>query len=171
MTRSRFEIVSAGLLFSVFLGAGCDLDFDYRRNLDDAPPPPDAPPAEDVRMCQAAAPEASPEYEAMCRHYCDTLEATLSYAGQNTGAPGAVSQSCYELRCVPRCVSHDLCVQQCHALGFQYQSVCANAEIAPDTACPVSIQERVDACVAGCDVWVPPAEPPAPEKPPGDVSR
>jgi hypothetical protein len=153
-TRTRPGIAMAGLLFGALLGAGCGLNLDFNRELQG--PPPQDPTVDDVRMCEAVVPEATPEYEAMCRSYCDALEATLTYAGSNSEPPGAVSQSCYELRCVPRCVSHETCFQQCHALGVQYQAVCGEAEIAADTACPVSVDERVGACLAGCDLWVPP---------------
>ena len=56
-------------------------------------------------MCTPVIAEATPEYEAMCRHYCHELQATLTYADGNQEPAGALSQSCYELRCVPRCVT------------------------------------------------------------------
>jgi hypothetical protein len=168
--RRRPGIATASFLFSALLGGGCGLNLDFNRRLESAPP--QDPPMNDVRTCEAVVPEATPAYEAMCRHYCDALEETLTYAGSNSEPQGAVSQSCYELRCVPRCVSHDTCVQQCHALGVQYQSVCADTEIPADTTCPVLIQERVDSCLAGCDLWVPPEAPaPAPKLASADVGR
>ena len=163
-TRPRIATASFLLALSALLGAGCGLNFDFNRKLEDAPPPQD-PPVDDVRMCEAVTPVATPEYEAMCRSYCDALEETLTYGGYNSEAAGAVSQSCYELRCVPRCVSHDTCVQQCHALGVQYQAVCVSSGIGSDAECPGLIWERVDSCNAGCDLWLPPPGPPPPPKP------
>jgi hypothetical protein len=155
--RTRPGIATASFLLSALVGAGCGLNLDFNRDLQG--PPPQDPPVDDARMCAAVVPETTPEYEAMCRSYCDALEATLTYGGHNTEAAGAVAQSCYELRCVPRCVSHETCVEQCHALGVQYQAVCGAAEIGPDTSCPVSVDERVGACLGGCDV------------PPPDIAR
>ena len=117
-------------------------------------------------MCTPVVPESTPAYEAMCHHYCGELEATLTYAGKNAEPAGAVARSCDEVRCAPRCVSVDTCVQQCHALGVQYQAACGDVEIAPDTACPVTIDERVNACLAGCGVAAPP-----PAGSPPDVTR
>jgi hypothetical protein len=155
MTTMRYAIAAAGLAFVALSGAACDLKLDFEdRRLDDAPPP-EQPAAQDasadevaVRACTAVVPEATPEYEAMCRHYCDELAATLTYAGTNP----EVAKDCYEQRCVPRCVSADVCVAQCHALGVQYQAACSDKTIAPDTACPASVDDRVDACLTGCGV-------------------
>jgi hypothetical protein len=167
MTTMRFGIAFAGLAMFALGGAGCDLKFDFEERELDERPPQDTPAQEPPRMCTPVVAEATPEYEMMCRHYCGELEATLTYAGVNREAAGATAQSCYELRCAPRCVSVDTCAQQCHALGVQYQTVCAGVEPAPDTICPVSIDERVNACLAGCGVPVKP--PPPPDPPPPDV--
>jgi hypothetical protein len=161
-TRTHLGTATAGLTLFVLLGTACDL-LDFDRQLDGAPPRQDMP-AEEMPpfRCAAAVAEATPEYEAMCRHYCGELEATLTYGGYNTEAPGAVSQSCYELRCAPRCVTQEVCVSQCHAIGVQYQALCGHAEIAPGTVCPVSLQDRVDACLVGCGVPVAPPDPTTP---------
>jgi len=155
------------LALVAFAGAACDLNIDFdKRRLADQPPQPASPEEMPVRMCTPVAPEATPEYEAMCRHYCDELEATLTYAGKNQEPTGAVSQSCWELRCAPRCVSQETCGQQCHALGVAYQALCSGVEVAPDTMCPVTIDARVEACLVGCGLAGP-----APEEPPPDVAR
>jgi hypothetical protein len=167
--RTRPGIAMVGYLLAALLGAGCGLNLDFNRDLQS--PPSQDPPTDDARMCAAVIPEATPEYEAMCRSYCDALEETLTYAGSSGGAPGAVSQSCYELRCVPRCVTYDTCLQQCHALGVQYQSVCVADGIGSEAECPGLIQERVDHCLAGCALWVPPPGPPPPPKPGSDVGQ
>lgn len=171
MTTTRFGIAAAGLALLALSGAACDLNIDIeKRNLDDQPPAPtpaeNSPADETPRMCTPVVPESTPEYEAMCHHYCGELEATLTYAGKNAEPAGAVAQSCDEVRCAPRCVSVDTCVQQCHALGVQYQAACGDVEIAPDTACPVTIDERVNACLAGCGVAAPP-----PAGSPSEVTR
>jgi hypothetical protein len=150
------------LALAALAGAACDLNIDFdERRLSDAPteqtPPVDAPPP---RMCTPVVAEVTPEYEAMCRHYCDELEATLTYAGTTQEPAGAVSQSCWELRCAPRCVSQETCGQQCHALGVQYQALCGGVEPAAETTCPVTIDERVSTCLVGCGLAAPPEEPP-----------
>ena len=170
-TRIGLGVTTAGVLLAAFWGAGCGslIDFNDRelQSLPDMPAEEMPPPI----RCAAAASGATPEYEAMCRHYCGELEATLTYAGHNTEAPGAVSLSCYELRCVPGCFTREVCVAQCHAVGVHYQALCAHAEIAPETVCPVSVQDRVDACLVGCGVPVAPRDPtPPPDVPPPDVA-
>jgi hypothetical protein len=168
MTTVRLGVAAVGLVVLAVGGGACNLiDFDSR-NLQNQPPiddkrPTDTP-APESRTCPVIA-EATPEYEAMCRHYCNELEATLAYSGKNPELVGTLAQSCWELRCVPRCVSHDLCDQQCHSLGYAYQEMCRGVEIGPETICPVTTDERVATCVAGCDAWMPPPGPPDPPKP------
>jgi hypothetical protein len=173
MTTRRFRlgIAAGGVALFAALGTGCADFIDFNdRNLQQ-PPRAEERPAEEARMCSAVVPEATPAYEAMCRHYCGELEETLRFAdlaaGRTSGPAGAVAESCYELRCAPRCVSVDTCVQQCHAVGAHYQALCAGVEIAPDTVCPVPVQDRVDACLAGCGVPVPPR----PEEPPPGIGN
>jgi len=62
-------------------------------------------------------------------------------------------------------VTRDLCSQQCHSLGYAYQEMCRDVEIGPDSICPVTTDERVAACMAGCEVWTPPVDPNAPPPP------
>jgi len=150
MTTRRFGTAAVGLAFLALSGAACNL-IDFRdRTLQHDPPPPVDTPTEEPRMCTPAVAEATPEYEAMCWHYCNMLEVTLHYAGTDEGSPGLLARSCYEVRCVPRCVTQDVCVQQCHALGVQYQAVCGGAEIGPGTICPVSVDDEVTMCLTGC---------------------
>jgi hypothetical protein len=167
-TRIRLGVTTVGVLLSAFSGAACGPVIDFNDRELQSPP---ETPAEEMppRTCVAVVTEATPAYEAMCRHYCGELEATLSYAG-HAEAAGAASESCYELRCAPRCVSRETCVSQCHAVGVHYQALCADAESAPDTVCPVSVQDRVDACLVGCGVPVAPPDPATPpDVPPADV--
>jgi hypothetical protein len=167
MTTMRFGIAAVGLALLAMGGGACNLiDFDSRSLQDqpeDMPPPRDTPEPES-RTCPVVA-EATPEYEAMCRHYCNELEATLTYSGQNQEPAGAVARSCWELRCVPRCVTRELCDRQCHPLGYAYQEMCRGVEIGPDSICPVATYERVAACSAGCEAWAPPVDPNAPPPP------
>jgi hypothetical protein len=178
-THRRFGIAAAGLALSALLGTGCDA-FDFEKDhLGETPPrqdppptmtpPPEMTPVEEPpppRTCSAVVPEATPAYEAMCRHYCDTLEETHLYLDLAAGRPpepaGATSQLCYEIRCEPRCVPEELCFTQCGAVASHYEAVCADAESAPDTVCPLSPADHDAACRAGCR--------PATE-PPDDVTR
>jgi len=87
MTTMRFAIAAVGLALLAVGGGACNLiDFDSR-NLqnqpDDMPPPMDTP-APESRTCPVVA-EATPEYEAMCRHYCNELEATLTSLRNRVG--------------------------------------------------------------------------------------
>ena len=161
MTARGWAIPTLGLALVALAGAACDLNIDFDRRLTDPPPEQTAPVDETPpRMCTPVVAEVTPAYEAMCRHYCDELEATLIYAGTNQEPAGAVSQSCWDLRCAPRCVSEETCGQQCHALGVQYQARCGGVEPAAGTICPVTIDERVSACLVGCGLTTPPGEPP-----------
>jgi hypothetical protein len=170
MMTMRFGIAALGLVVLAVGGAACNLiDFD-RRNLQDQPPPVDQPPVDrpppDASTdpppggCTPVIAEATPEYEAMCRHYCNELQATIAYASHNQPGGGVSADSCYEQRCVRRCVSRELCETQCRSLGNAYQTLCGGVDAAPETMCPVSIDERVATCMAGCAVWPPPPEPP-----------
>jgi hypothetical protein len=100
----------------------------------------------------------------MCRHYCDTLDETSRYLALSRGeAPadeGSVSQTCYELRCVPKCVDQALCFTQCEAAATQYAALCGSApDAGRDTVCPLSVEDHDAACRAGCTPLAPP--PPA----------
>ena len=165
MTMMRFGLAALALAVLAVGGAACNLiDFEDR-NLQDHPPPVDRPPAdastdEPSRTCTAVVAEATPEYEAMCRHYCNELLATLTYGNGNQPPTGLSADYCYELRCVPRCVTRELCNTQCDALGNAYQTLCRGVDAGPDTICPVPIDERVATCTAGCAVWAPPEPPP-----------
>jgi hypothetical protein len=186
--RHRLPIAAAGVVLSVALTIGCDglLDFGHRDLANDPPPPPPtqtddrSPPVQtDASVavgdppppptCRAVPEVAGFDYQAMCRHYCDTLDETLRYAslaGGQAPAPadaGGVSQQCWELRCVPRCVDQALCFTQCDADATQYAPVCADADAgADDAVCPSSPDDHLAACRAGCS---PPPLPPPPGLP------
>lgn len=153
------------------LGNACDGIFDTGRELQEMPPvtshdassspdaSSDAPPPP---TCRAVTPDPAIDYQRMCRHYCDTLDETSRYLALSRGeAPadaGSVSQTCYELRCVPKCVDQALCFTQCEAAGTQYAAVCGNApDAGSDAVCPSSVEDHAAACRAGCS---PPALPP-----------
>jgi hypothetical protein len=168
-TPIRGSIVAALFL----LGSGCDGLFDTERQLQEMPPvtshdpssaqdaSADVPPAP---TCRAVTPDPAIDYERMCRNYCDALEETSRYfalsRGQTPADAGGMSQTCYELRCVPKCVDQALCFTQCEAAGTQYAAVCGNApDAGNDAVCPASVEDHAAACRAGCS-------PPAP-LPPG----
>ncbi len=168
-TRARFPKAFAGFVLAAVLPLACGnlIDFSDRPLTDNPPvkqdagaPPDDAGANDDAGSdappvtCRAVTVDPAVDYEAMCRHYCDTLDETLRYLSLAQGrapAPvGTTSQMCYELRCVPRCVDQALCFTQCEAAGTQYSAVCGTAEIAPDTVCPLSLEDHAAACRAGC---------------------
>ena len=165
-TPTRVSIVAALLL----LGNGCDGLFDTGRELQQTPPvtsrdasvdrPGEAPPP----TCPAVTPDPALDYPAMCRHYCDTLDETSRYLalsrGEAPAAEGSVSQTCYDLRCVPKCVDQALCFTQCEAAATQYAALCGSApDAGRDTVCPLSVEDHDAACRAGCTPLAPP--PPA----------
>jgi|KBSMisStandDraft_5_1062788.scaffolds.fasta_scaffold229340_2 hypothetical protein len=139
------------------------------------PPPSDSDPHSDrtsgvplpaqdagapARTCPEVMSDPHIDYLKMCRHYCDTLDETLRYLvlsrGETPADAGTVSQQCYDMRCVPRCVDQALCFTQCDAAAMNYAAVCANADAGPDnTLCPSSTDDHLSACRAGCS-------PPAP---------
>jgi len=170
-TRAYFPKAFAGVLVAALLPLACGSLIDFNdRPLTDNPPvkqdagAPDAGANDDGAndggsdvppvTCRAVTVDPAVDYEAMCRHYCDTLDETsryLSLAQGRTPAPvGTLSAMCYELRCVPRCVDQALCWTQCEAAGTQYSTVCGTAEISPDTVCPVALEDHAAACRAGC---------------------
>ena len=181
-TRRRTPIAAVGFALPALLAGACDglLDFGHRDLANDPPPaqtddrsPPvrtdasvpvgDPPPP----TCPAVPEVAGFDYPAMCRHYCDTLDETLRYAslagGQAAPDAGTVSQQCWELRCVPRCVDQAVCFTQCDADATQYAAVCADAGAGADNAvCPSSPDDHLAACRAGCS---PPPLPPPPDLP------
>ncbi|HXU01599.1 MAG TPA: hypothetical protein VN903_11440 [Polyangia bacterium] len=179
---TRSPLLAAVCLLPGLLGTACDSVFDINgRSLDnnppveqdagapatDAAPEMDAQPAMDAeppRTCRAVTVDPSLDYEAMCSHYCDTLDETtryLSLSRNESPAPaGTVSQMCYQLRCVPKCVDQALCFAQCDAVATQYAAVCANSVVTPDSVCPVSLDDHDTACRAGCSPPV--VHPPVP---------
>jgi hypothetical protein len=102
--------------------------------------------------------EAPSGYEAMCRHYCQTLEQTLLYACLDSDGPDAgcadrfagTSQQCFELRCVPHRVPPSLCPVQCDALARYYRPACARPDLSGSPLCAVPADERDRLCREGC---------------------
>ena len=173
-TRARSPKALAGFVLAAVLPLACGNLIDFSdRPLTDNPPvrqdagaPPDDAGASDGGgsdvppvTCRAVTVDPAVDYEAMCRHYCDTLDETTRYLalaqGRTPPAAGTTSQTCYQLRCVPKCVDQALCWTQCEAAGTQYSAVCGTAEIAPDTVCPVSLEDHAAACRAGCNPAAP----------------
>jgi hypothetical protein len=163
-TPTRVSIFAALSL----LGTGCDAFFDTERQLQEMPPVTshDASSAQDasadVPPCRAVTPDPAIDYERMCRNYCDALEDTTRYfllaRGEAPADAGDLSQSCYELRCVPKCVDQALCFTQCETAATHYAVVCGNApDAGSDPVCPSSVEDHTAACRTGCS---PPAPPP-----------
>jgi len=155
------------------LGTACDGVFDTGRQLQEMPPvsSPDASSAPDASAdaptCRAVTPDPAIDYDKMCRNYCDALEETRRYfllsRGEAHPDAGGLSQSCYELRCVPKCVPQELCFTQCETAATQYAAVCGNApDAGSDPVCPSSVEDHLAGCRAGCS-------PPAPPPPPADL--
>jgi hypothetical protein len=128
----------------------------------------DAPEAEVVPHVVAVAVDGgapAPEpgtYEAMCRHYGDTLEATLVYhcldsgggADDCTSRFATTAVQCVDLRCVPKLVTPGLCLVQCDGLAESQAAYCAGAP-AGTPACAPSATMQNAACRAGCAVASP----------------
>jgi hypothetical protein len=97
-------------------------------------------------------------YEAMCRHYCETLEKTLVYACLVQGRDDdcttrflGTTARCIDLRCAPRLVEPSLCLVQCDALEANESSYCETAPV-PDPVCATPPATRNEVCHAGCSV-------------------
>jgi hypothetical protein len=125
------------------------------------PASPDAgSPAEAGTPAEAGVPDPQAgTYEAMCRHYCETLEQTLVYACLASASGDAAvcaerfqgtTAQCHDLRCVPRRVEASLCLQQCDSLASSYAGVCGTAGVGPESVCPSPAAAHDDACRAGC---------------------
>jgi hypothetical protein len=137
------------LVCLVVVALGCAPSPASHGRPDDAPPPPET--------TSPNPPPASSDdgYAAMCSHYCDTLDATLTYAclaehrSDTCPADGArTTAQCEELRCTPKLVTVELCLRQCDSLRAPYAAICANP--APGAPCPSSPGERDRQCRAGC---------------------
>jgi hypothetical protein len=96
-------------------------------------------------------------YEAMCRHYCETLETTVVLSCLASGGSAADcaarfpawADRCEELRCAPRLVEPSLCLVQCDALANQYATYCGQAS-ADAARCAQPAASQAQACRAGC---------------------
>jgi hypothetical protein len=101
---------------------------------------------------------ASSAYEAMCAHYCRTLEKTMVYMCLQEGRPAAWcadqwrghAQVCIEYRCQARAPDLAICFRQCDALARFYGPYCAAADPAGQLQCPLSPADEDRACRAGC---------------------
>jgi hypothetical protein len=116
-------------------------------------------PTEGVTVAPGASTPAPGSYEAMCHHYCETLEQTNVYfcvshgRGDLTGCAaqiGDLASQCEALRCAPKLVDPALCLTQCGGLAALYGPLCADAAGTPE--CPATPQAHDDACRAGCAV-------------------
>jgi len=170
--RRRFPLGAVvAILLPGISAAACGGLFDFGNgalsnppvtDMDAGAPPMDAGPHEAAPGCAAVVVDPQIDYPTMCRHYCEALDATQRYLALSQGRTPAsdVAQTCYDLRCVPRCVDQALCFTQCDALAPQYAAVCGNAEIALDTSCPAAPADHDAACRAGCSpLRVPPGLP------------
>ena len=121
----------------------------------DVPGPVTGSPAE------AGVPDAATDYEAMCRHYCETLKETVFFLCVASGEDATMcaetyaghADRCFDLRCVPRLVDPSLCLRQCDSLAPHYESVCATADPADTSTlplCPLSPAAHDAACRLGC---------------------
>jgi len=161
-THSRHPFAAAGLLLAVVMMQACGGLIDFNdRELASNPPPhqqdagdKDAAP----RTCPAVKPDPALDYGVMCRHYCATLEETFRYAGRAPEPAGTLTETCYQERCVPKCVDEALCLTQCDALAGVYGGVCgADAGAATDaTLCPATPEAQLEGCRAACHPIVPP---------------
>lgn len=99
-------------------------------------------------------------YQAMCQHYCDTLEKTDLYACLSMNASdcaarfSTVAAECVDLRCSSELVQPSLCLTQCDALATNLSAYC---RIAPAgvTACASPLVKQNETCRAGCNVSSP----------------
>jgi hypothetical protein len=111
-------------------------------------------------------------YLAMCAHYCDALESTLTYHCLQAGGTAAgcseqakaTTGACYELRCLSGRATVSTCFLQCEGLNTVYAGYCAGADPGRQSSCPVSPDEHDRACRAGCSGTSAP-DPAAPAEP------
>jgi hypothetical protein len=97
-------------------------------------------------------------YEAMCLHYCETLEKTLVYGclasvhadDCASRLLGTVAQ-CVDLRCAPKLVTPSLCLLQCDSLAMSQSSYCKTAQD-DASACVAPPATQNQDCGAGCTV-------------------
>jgi hypothetical protein len=95
-------------------------------------------------------------YEAMCRHYCESLERTVVYnclvsdtADTCAARFTAWADGCEELRCATRLVERPLCLAQCDSLAATRAAYCGQAQPG-DERCAEPAATQDDACRAGC---------------------
>lgn len=160
----------ASVLVVLLLGAGFGCDWFPGRDGGDLPAWPTSSPGAKPDAAPVGTPDAGtvPEaggaggasdgYDAMCLHYCKTLQETdvLACASSGRGdadciaATASTTTTCVDLRCVPRRIDLPLCLTQCDALARFYTSRCPAAGNPSDPLCPSSQAEHDAACRAGC---------------------
>jgi hypothetical protein len=168
------SLVGLVAVLAFIFAAGCDLVSSERQPLTAgpsgvvaekrAPDPADAggseaAPAIDAISTDASGPPPTPgTYEAMCRHYCETLQETDMYAclvsaDANDCASRfmGIAVECLDLRCASKLVQPSLCLTQCDALTMNESSYC-KAGPADAAVCASSPTAQNDACRADCTV-------------------
>ncbi|HEY4187554.1 MAG TPA: hypothetical protein VGP07_20930 [Polyangia bacterium] len=165
----RSVVVVAGMLLA---GTGGACDWTHVLGDRDLPPPtsshkpvpdaaaPDATPV--VTPDGATAPDSgsgNASYDAMCRHYCQTLAETdvlvcaASVGGDAescTAKWSSTTDECFDLRCGTGRVGLPLCLEQCDALATDYNDRCPVVGPSSDPLCPASQAAHDAACRAGC---------------------
>ena len=98
-----------------------------------------------------------PAYDAMCLHYCETLQETVLLYCISSGRDRATCMAsavpvatCFDDRCRPHRVDQALCLRQCDALAVDYAAVCPVAGDPSDSLCLSSRADHAAACRAGC---------------------
>jgi hypothetical protein len=126
---------------------------------------PEAAIADETLVSDAGAPDtgvaapAAGTYEAMCLHYCATLEQTLLYACLVRGADDCAATSagtttrCLDARCAQRLVQPPACLGQCDALESFQSTYCQQVGGGP--ACVAAAATQDDTCRQACAVTTP----------------
>jgi hypothetical protein len=158
-------VVSMMVILLAAATFGCD--WFPGRDGGDLPPwpsstPPATPDAAPVPLADAGSlPDrgsADDGYDAMCLHYCKTLQETDVLACLSSGrydadcaaATASTTDTCFDLRCRPRRVDVSLCLIQCDALARFYTGRCPVAGNASDPSCASSQADHDAACRSGC---------------------
>jgi hypothetical protein len=122
----------------------------------EVPPAPEVPPVPQPPPPPAETPASPSSYETMCRHYCQTLDDTNFFIclGQHGAVEACRTQAahtterCYDDRCLPHLVSHDLCQTQCEVVSGLYGSYCQGQPAGE--VCPDPPQQHLADCRRGC---------------------
>jgi hypothetical protein len=126
----------------------------------DLPPWPSSPTSvtRDAGSVPDAVAPPGDSYDAMCLHYCKTLEETDVLACASSGrddascadAASSTTTTCVDGRCAPHRVELSLCLTQCDALARFYADRCPEAGSTTDRLCPSSRVDHDATCRAGC---------------------